>query len=133
MYPHFVRGALLIGLAGLLNACAGGTEKNEGSGDDFEAFIVSGHVGDASLVGASITVADANGATVFETVSGQTAQYEAQIPAGSPMPLTITAEDGEDLVTGGATEFDLVAVAFSNSQTVNISPLSTLGRQWDCC
>ncbi|MCZ6642422.1 MAG: hypothetical protein O7F71_12660, partial [Gammaproteobacteria bacterium] len=129
MYPDFVRGALLIGLAGLLIACSGGTEKTD-LGDD---FIVSGYVGDASLVGASITVADANGETVFETVSDQTAQYEAQIPAESPMPLTITAQGGEDLVTGGATEFDLVAVAFSNSQIVNISPLTTLATRTAEC
>ena len=126
MYPHILRASLLVGLAGLLIACSGETEKNDG-------FIVSGLVGDASLVGAAITVADANGDTIVETLSDEATRYEAQIPPDTPMPLTITAKDGVDLVTGGANEFDLVAVAFATSQTVNVSPLTTLATRMAEC
>ena len=113
--------------SGLLIACSGGADKNN------DGFTISGMVGDGSLVGATVTVTDANGAVIAETLSDEVTQYVAVIPPDTPTPLRITAKDGVDLVTGGASEFALAAVAFSTSQTVNVSPLSALATRMAEC
>ncbi|MCZ6659300.1 MAG: hypothetical protein O7C67_18605, partial [Gammaproteobacteria bacterium] len=113
----------MAGLTGLLIACSGGSEQTDSSSPD-APFTVSGTVGG---VGAVLTATDVNGVTVAETLSDATSRYEVEIPPGAALPITITAQGGTDLVTGGSTDFDLLGVAFTaNAQTINISPLTTL-------
>ncbi|MCZ6643712.1 MAG: hypothetical protein O7F71_19220, partial [Gammaproteobacteria bacterium] len=116
----------MAGLTGLLIACSGGSEQTDSSSPD-APFTVSGTVGG---VGAVLTATDVNGVTVAETLSDATSRYEVEIPPGAALPITITAQGGTDLVTGGSTDFDLLGVAFTaNAQTINISPLTTLATR----
>jgi hypothetical protein len=143
MYPQLLKAGLMVVLAGLLTACSGGAKKADGGdavvvaavvadGDgDAQAdeFTLSGSVGSGSLAGASVTLADAEGVVIETLASDPTGQYQAQVPVGASFPLMITAKGGTDLISGHANEFDLVAVAFSTSQTVNVSPLTTLATR----
>ncbi|MDH3642435.1 MAG: hypothetical protein OES38_10090, partial [Gammaproteobacteria bacterium] len=126
MYPHYFRAGLLVVLAGLLIACSGEAEKADGS-------AIPELSGDVSLIGASVTVTDANGDTVADTLSDESAQYEVSIPPDTPLPLTITARGGNDLLLGGASEIDRVAVTFGASSTANVSPLTTLAARMVEC
>ena len=136
MNRQFLRAFLLVGFAASLSACSGGADQADELTGEVPAdngFTVSGSVGDGSLVGASVVVADANGDIIVETLSDAGTLYEVDIPPDSSMPLTITATGGADIVSGGAIEFDLVSVVFSNSQTVNVSPLTTLATRMAEC
>ncbi len=128
---YFWKAGFFVGFSGLLLACSGSAGS---TGHTAPAFIVSGSVGDGSLVEAAMTATDANGATISKALSDATTHYELEIPAATVMPLTIVAKGGSDLVGGQLADFELVAVAFdAASQTVNVSPLTTLATRMAEC
>ncbi len=125
---YFWKAGFFVGFSGLLLACSGSAGS---TGHTAPAFIVSGSVGDGSLVEAAMTATDA---TISNALSDATTHYELEIPAATVMPLTIVAKGGSDLVGGQLADFELVAVAFdAASQTVNVSPLTTLATRMAEC
>ncbi len=99
------------------------------------ATTLTGSVGDGPVIGATITVTDANGAAVNvgAITSSATGKYTiSSIPAGTAYPLTVTATGGADqaLVAAGvantAPSAPLRSVVLSGNTVANISPFSTL-------
>lgn len=90
-------------------------------------MTLTGSVVDGPVVGASITIRDANGRWITTTTSDATARYSVTIPARTPFPLTIVATGGTNLVTQTAPTFSLISTALSTTDTTaNINPFSTL-------
>lgn len=90
-------------------------------------FIVKGSVGDGPITGATVSVLDANGATLMQTQSDMQANYRVEIPIGAIFPLVVKAQGGTDMVTATPPSFTLYSVVnnpFSN--IVNINPFSTI-------
>ena len=115
-----------------ITACSGGSSSSSSS-DDAPVIqgptmsVVTGSVGDGPVVGADLVVADATGSVVLETTSDLTARYRVEIPDDTPMPVRVRATGGTDLVTGRPADFAMEAVVLgTGTQTVNISPLTTL-------
>ena len=97
-------------------------------------FTIQGSVGDGPIVGATIEVRDANGQLIAETTSDSTADYTIDLPADTELPVRVQAQGGTDLVTGRAPDFVLRSVVFgTNSQTINVSPLTTLAFEAADC
>lgn len=124
--------AVVAGVS-ILSACSGG-----GSTDSMDAYSsnlsVSGSVGDGPLVNADIQVVDATGNLVIATTSDLTAGYQLVIPDRTPLPVTVTATGGTDLVTGRAAEFPLKAITFgSGPVTLNMTPYTTLAVELASC
>jgi len=109
-------------LLGLLTACGGGAEDSHNA-----TITLSGSVGDGPIIGATLTITDANGQVLVSAESDSTANYEVEFPATASYPLIITATDGTDLVTGVPPTFAMVSTVFDPSiVTTNINPFSTL-------
>ncbi len=128
-----IRGLFFCALTLVAAACSSGSE--EGSSDDLlNAFTFSGSVGDGPIVGAEITVIDAEGNLVTSTTSDDGANYSVEIPGQTPLPVTVRVQGGTDLVTQRASDFELVAALHTvGTQTVNVSPLTTLAvRAAEC-
>jgi hypothetical protein len=90
---------------------------------------ISGSVGDGPVVAAQLSVMSSSGASLAELSSSSTADYDLSVLAGGDdYPLSITAEGGTDLVTGGPPDFRLVsAVLAPESESVsNLNPFTTL-------
>ncbi len=111
----------------LLAACGGGSSGTASeSTNAVTSIILSGSVGDGPVTGALITITDANGTVLANTVSDDKAQYKATVPADAIFPITITATEGLDLVTGTAPDFTMVTMAATSTETnANINPFST--------
>jgi len=119
--------------AAFLAGCAGGSEEDSSDSVAVGVSLV-GSVGDGPIVGATVTVLDADGNLVRETQSDGQASYEVAVPDGVPLPLTVQVSGGIDLVTGRAPDFPLAAVTLRNGQqTVNVSPLTTLATEAASC
>lgn len=111
-------------LSVLLAACSGSNDSLEGIS---AGLSLAGSVGDGPIVGAELRVYAGNGDLLLEAESDSTAAYAIDVPDGAPMPITVVAEGGTDLVTGRGAEFPLRAMVFrSGPQTVNLSPYTTL-------
>ncbi|MCR9277830.1 MAG: thrombospondin type 3 repeat-containing protein [Pseudomonadaceae bacterium] len=128
--PSSVRSHLaLLSIGLLLSACSGGSTISS-SGDlqgGSSGTVVAGSVGDGPVIGATVTVYDANGVVLAEGTSDGLANYEIEVPEGAAFPVSVRATGGTDLVTGRAPDFDMEAVAlFAGVQTVNVSPLTTI-------
>ena len=113
--------SFLFTLLGLLTACGGsGTE-------DSSSNTLSGSVGDGPIIGATLTITDANGQVLVSAESDSTANYEVELPDSASYPLIITATGGTDLVTGTPPTFAMVSTVSSpRIVTANINPFSTL-------
>jgi hypothetical protein len=121
------RSAVLAILLGALGGCS-----NEGDGPSAQALV--GSVGDGPVVDALVTLTDAGGSLVSETLSDITANYAVDVPAGHAYPLTLTASGGTDLVTGRALDFTLRSVVLGPEVTrVNLSPITTLAVAVAAC
>ncbi len=128
-----VRGLVFCALTLVAAACSSGSE--EGSSDALlNAFTFSGSVGDGPIVGAEVSVTDADGNLVTTATSDDGANYSVEIPGQTPLPVTISVQGGTDLVTQRASDFELVAALHTvGPQTVNVSPLTTLAvRAAEC-
>jgi len=120
-------------LACLFIAGCGGGGGGNGTGtiNTQEVITLKGSVGDGPIVGATLTVKDANGDIVTTTTSNEAAAYELDVPGKTLFPVTITASGGTDIVSGTAPDFSMVTVALkkadlnSKKRTVNINPYST--------
>lgn len=147
--------ASLLFLTGTLTACGGGDDSasdesnetgiilgsvnggNDGSGQNGSATVqgvsssgiitVSGSIVDGPVIGAAITIRDANGQELAKVYSDYRARYSADIQARATFPLTISSTGGTNLVTNAEPTFDMVSVVMSAQEaTANISPFSTL-------
>ena len=97
------RALVVLGLSGLLIACSSGSEeaRSDSATGSASTFAVSGRVGAASLTNAEVGLFDAQGANVATVTSNSGAAFSLEIPGDSSMPLTLLANDGEDLISGG--------------------------------
>ncbi len=120
--------APIVGILTLMGCSDGvsppsGANGVTGNGD----FTISGSVGDGPIVGAQVTISDADGDVVATASSSSRARYSVLIPADAKFPLTVRISGGTDLVTQRGPDFDLVATATEpGNQTINVSPLTTL-------
>jgi hypothetical protein len=116
----------LLGIA----ACDGGdSDSSDSSGKTVVDNHVTGSVGDGPIVGARIKVLNRSGKLLMETHSSSTADYDVNIKAkGNEYALTIEADQGIDLVTGGPPDFKLLsAIVKPNKRTItNLNPYTTL-------
>ncbi|MCB1686425.1 MAG: hypothetical protein R3E82_01290 [Pseudomonadales bacterium] len=123
----------LCGTFLILAACSGSSSQKE-SEILSEGLILSGSVGDGPVVGADIRVLDARGSIVAGAISDTGARYQLAIPDGTPLPVTVIASGGTDLVTGRALDFELSAKALeSHARELNLSPYTTLANQAADC
>lgn len=113
--------------AGTTPPPSGGTPPP--SGDTTVENHVTGSVGDGPIVGARLRVFASNGALLTEATSGDSADYDLVIKTqGRNYALTLQADRGIDLVTGGTPDFRLVsAISRPSTRTVsNLNPFTTL-------
>ena len=140
--PGYIKLLILAAMTALLVACGGG--GGGGGGDSSissgevaasepiasEAVItseVSGSVGDGPITGATVRIYNKNGEQIAAVQSDNTASYKSTIKAkGKDYPLVLKVDDGTDLVTGDAPDFELISVMRHPSEKeVNINPSST--------
>jgi len=129
---HFYQATALLTCL-IIAGCGGGGSNDTGgtNTNTLETVTLKGSVGDGPVVGATVTVKDANGALVTTTTSNNAAAYEIDVPGKTLFPVTITASGGTDIVSGTAPDFSMVTVALkkadlnSKKRTVNINPFST--------
>ncbi len=109
-----------------LTGCGGG-----GGGDTTteagSPVTLSGSVGDGPIIGARISVRDAEGVELATAISDGFAKYRVSLPPHARYPLTIVASGGTDLVTNAPPTFDLISAALDRDEaTANLSPFSTI-------
>lgn len=108
------------------------TSSTSSSGNVVLGFIdggatISGSVVDGPVIAATVTVRDANGTLLATTTSDTKANYTVHIPDRAPLPLTVTATGGFNLVTLAPPSFELVSVVMTpDDTTVNVNPFTTL-------
>jgi hypothetical protein len=137
----YMKSLVIAVAATLLVACGGG---GSGGGSSFssgggvatsepaatETVItseVTGSVGDGPITGATVRIYNKKGKQIAAVPSDNTASYKSTIKAkGKDYPLVLRVDDGTDLVTGDAPDFELVSVMLRPSdKEVNIHPAST--------
>jgi len=148
--PGYIKLLVLAAMTALLVACGGG--GGGGGGGDTSSSIssgevaasepvasepvasetvitseVSGSVGDGPITGATVRIYNKNGEQIATVQSDNTASYKSTIKAkGKDYPLVLKVDDGTDLVTGDAPDFELISVMKHPSEKeVNIHPSST--------
>ena len=114
-----------------LITCMGACSKSESTATspqiEAPSVVLSGTVVDGPIVDASISVLDANDATVATGLSDASARFSIEIPAGTRYPITLKAESGTDLVTGRTSDFQMHSTLTNPQQTIgNISLLGTV-------
>jgi hypothetical protein len=123
-------GALALSCVLSIAGCDGGDgDPLSSSGKTVVDNHVTGSVGDGPIVGARVRVLNRSGKVLMETHSSSTADYDINIKAkGNEYALTIEADQGIDLVTGGPPDFQLVsAIVKANKRTItNLNPYTTL-------
>jgi hypothetical protein len=90
---------------------------------------IVGSVGDGPIVNARLRVYSNSGQMLTETRSSNTADYSITVKTqGRNYPLTIVADEGIDLVTGGPPDFSLVSVIMGpgSREVANLNPYGTL-------
>lgn len=127
LFPRsFFTALAALGLALILSACGGGGGGGSDGGATSGPLSLGGSVGDGPVVGATVAVTDANGATI-STTSDAFAQYQIEIPAGAAYPLSIVVSGGTDLVSNATPDFTMRSIVADGSSAVaNINPFSTL-------
>ncbi len=125
-------GAAILIFLSTLTACIGGASNTTGDTVRVIGFIdggatINGSVVDGPVIGAGITIRDAAGRQLATAISDSNASFTAHIPDRAPLPLTITASGGINIVTMTVPTFDLVSVVMNPGDgTVNINPFTTL-------
>ncbi|MGI9292663.1 MAG: hypothetical protein ACR2PS_01660, partial [Pseudomonadales bacterium] len=129
--------ALLMASSSLvLSACLLNDEIEDGpvTAVPQESVQIDGSLGAVPVVGATVSVTDANGATVASTESDDQANFSVTIPENASYPLALVANGGTNMVTGNAPRFQYRATASSALQNVvNLSPLTTLAVSTASC
>lgn len=129
--PHLLHSRRLLTpalIALWLGACGGGSGSTDsplpGSGPS--ALTLGGSVGDGPIIGALITVHDAEGQLVASTRSDAQAKYTLSLDPEVKFPLQLRAEGGLDLVSDVAPDFTLRAVVLEPGERwAHLSPFST--------
>ncbi len=122
---------IIFGLSGC-GGGGGGTSTSTAS--PASVTTITGSSGDGPVIGASVTVTDANGAAVITNpaspVTDSTAHFSFTVPSDTPAPVTLSITGGTDIVTGKTLDFSLTSAATNlpPSATIicNANPLSTL-------
>jgi hypothetical protein len=102
---------------------------NPAPGDEIVDNHVTGSVGDGPIVGARVRVRANDGSVLMEGTSTDTADYDMVVRTqGRNYVLTVHADRGIDLVTGGPPDFELVThISRPNTRTIsNVNPFTTL-------
>jgi hypothetical protein len=89
---------------------------------------VTGSIGDGPIVGARVRIFDKSVALLQESIN-DSADYDIRIKTKARnYPLSIVADQGTDLVSGRAPDFELLTVisAPANRSVSNLNPFSTL-------
>jgi hypothetical protein len=127
-----LRGALILTLLLGIAACTGESDSDTSSLGSPKAVVenrVTGSVGDGPIVGARIRVRAKSGSLLEEFNSSSTADYDVVVKTqGRNYALTIEADQGIDLVTGGPPDFRLVSgIIRPNERSIsNLNPYTTL-------
>ncbi len=88
---------------------------------------IAGAVGSLSLTDAAVSITDANGQLVTSTTSDALARFSVEVPPDAALPLQLVASSGLDLLYDSPTSLVQAAVIETpGSQTINVSPLSTM-------
>ena len=136
-YTKLALSALTLSLMLSAVGCGGGESGGGGgpssttpppSGEIIDTHV-TGSVGDGPVVGARIRVFTNTGATLMQTESSDSADYDLTIKTqGKNYAVRIVADQGIDLVTGAAPDFQLVsAITRPNNRSIsNLNPFSTL-------
>lgn len=125
-------GAAVLIFLSTLTACIGGASNTAGEAIRVIGFIdggatIDGSVVDGPVIGAAITIRDAEGRQLATAISDSSAGFSAHIPDRAPLPLIITASGGINIVTMTVPTFDLVSVVMNPGDgTVNLNPFTTL-------
>lgn len=123
---------LLLSIAGCGGETAGEpsvTTPPSSDGEDIIDAQISGSVGDGPVVGARIRVYTDAGVLIAESTSSGSADYNLAIKTkGKNFPLRVVADQGTDLVTGDAPDFELVSrITLPNARSIsNLNPFGTL-------
>jgi len=138
-YTKLALSALTLSLMLSAVGCGGGESGGGGGsssttpppsgGNEIIETHVTGSVGDGPVVGARIRVLANTGALLFETESSDSADYDLTIKTqGKNYAVRIVADQGIDLVTGAAPDFQLVsAITRPNNRSIsNLNPFGTL-------
>ena len=129
------RAIFSLAAASILSACNnsdGGQDVTSAvriEEDQLLETVITGSVGDGPITGGRVVVHDARGGTLASQSSNDQARYRIALDIDSAaFPLTITVNDGTDLVSGAAPSFELVAVVLEpgGEQTANLNPAGTL-------
>jgi len=84
-------------------------------------------VGDGPVIGATVTLTDANGEVVRTGTSDGSANYDVELPEDVATPVLVSAAGGTDVVTGDSPDFLMLSAVTNPEQgTANISPITTL-------
>jgi hypothetical protein len=128
--------ALTAGLLLVFAGCGGASDKSPSSStgpepgaDEVVENHITGSVGDGPIVGARVQVRTNSGELLEEFESTDTADYDVTIRTqGKNYALSIKADRGTDLVTGGPPDFRLVSgIARPNKRSIsNLNPYTTL-------
>jgi hypothetical protein len=127
-----LRGALVLTLLLGIAGCTGESDSDSSSLGSPKAVVenrVTGSVGDGPIVGARIRVRARSGSLLEEFSSSSTADYDVVIKTqGRNYALTVEADQGIDLVTGGPPDFRLVSgITRPNDRSIsNLNPYTTL-------
>jgi hypothetical protein len=127
-----LRGALALTFLLGIAACTGESDSDSSSLGSPKAVVenrVTGSVGDGPIVGARIRVRAKSGSLLEEFNSSSTADYDVVVKTqGRNYALTIEADQGIDLVTGGPPDFRLVSgITRPNERSIsNLNPYTTL-------
>ncbi|MDH3977809.1 MAG: putative Ig domain-containing protein, partial [Gammaproteobacteria bacterium] len=96
---------------------------------DVAEVSVSGSVGDGPIIGGNVVIRNAAGEVIAVQQSDSFAHYrhDVVVPVDA-FPLSISVEDGTDLVTGSLPDFPLMAALTQPhlSQTANLNPMGTM-------
>jgi hypothetical protein len=129
-------GALFLPLLLVLGGCLGaddpelaGDMPSDLAADEIYETRVTGSVGDGPIVGARLRVFSSSGQLLQESSSNSTADYDIVIKTqGKNYPLSLEADMGVDIVTGGPPDFRLVSgILRPNTRSFsNLNPFTTL-------
>ncbi|QKT02453.1 discoidin domain-containing protein [Ectothiorhodospiraceae bacterium 2226] len=112
-----------------LAACGGGDGPLNSSPPTVtsQAITLQGTVSDGPVIEANIVARDAAGRSIGSTTSDANARYTIRIPEGTPLPVTLVASGGTDIVSADAPAFTLKSASFATSSaTANINAYSTI-------
>ncbi|MDX8413617.1 MAG: HYR domain-containing protein, partial [Mariprofundales bacterium] len=116
----------------LLTACGNsGNSSSNATATATNGTTIAGSVGDGPITGATVIVTDATGREVGRTTSDASAKYQLTVQSSAALPLTVSFQNGTDLVTGKkpsvpVTTMVVDSLTVGGTVTANGNPFSAL-------